>query len=542
MKALKIVASVCAAIVLLLGGVAGYLLATFDAERIKQEIAAAVGKQTGRVLKIEGDLSLAFWPNVGVRLGRTTLSEAGGSGEFARLASASVAVAVMPLLSKSVQVREVVIDGLAATVVKNKDGTLNIADLLGVPAGKDAQVGAGATAPGPTPTIDIAAIRITNARFEWRDAQAGSALTLADLDLSSGAVRFANGAGSVAALTLAARGKLDADAFTVNFEAPRLDIAPEGARGETLKLVATLDGQDRKIAATLALSGVTGDAAALRIEKFALEADAKLADAHAIVKLAAPVALDTAKQTVALDDFSGRLDLTHPDLPMKTLGLPLAGAASVNLAKQSATLRLDTKLDDSTIKAKLDIGKFAPLALVFDLDIDTLDLDRYLPKEKKESGDGRIDLAALKGLDLSGTARIGQLTVAKVKAGDIRVRIEAKNGRLDVAPLSANLYDGRIEGEKGGEKGASACDCRCRFGRALAGSGACLVGSPAERGSNQHRRSHGRRWRRHFRAGASTRRSFFYRQDTDILRIRDLVAPEHLGIPAALSIHRFVSR
>ena len=518
MKALKIVAIVCAAIVLLLGGVAGYLLATFDAERIKQEIAAAVEKQTGRVLKIEGDLSLAFWPNVGVRLGRTTLSEAGGTGEFARLESASVALAVMPLLSKSVQVREVVIDGLAATVVKKKDGTLNIADLLGVPAGKDAQAGAGATAPGPTPTIDIAAIRIANARFDWRDEQAGSALTLADLDLSSGAVRFANGAGSVAALTLAARGKLDADAFTVKFEAPRLEIAPGGARGETLtimadshprkdgtprhdcstlKLVATLDGKDRKIAATLALSGVTGDAAALRIEKFALEADAKLADAHAIVKLAASVALDTAKQTVALDDFSGRLDLTHPDLPMKTLGLPLAGAASVNLAKQSATLRLDTKLDDSTIKAKLDIGKFAPLALAFDLDIDTLDLDRYLPKEKKESGDGRIDLAALKGLDLSGTARIGQLTVAKVKTSDIRVRIEAKNGRLDVAPLSANLYDGRIEGEKGGEKGASACDCRCRFGRALAGSGACLVGSPAERGSNPHRRSHGRRWRRH---------------------------------------------
>jgi len=414
MKALKIIAIVCAAIVLLLGGIAGYLLATFDAARIKQEIAAAVEKQTGRVLKIEGDLSLAFWPNVGARLGRATLSEAGGAGEFARLESASVAVALMPLLSKSVQVREVAINGLAATVVKKKDGTLNIADLLGAPAGKGAKVGAGGTAPAAAaaPTIDIAAIRIDNARFDWRDEQTGSAFSLADLDLSSGALRFASGAGSVEALTLAGRGKLDADAFTVQFDAPRLDIAPAGARGETLKLAATLDGKGRTL----------------------------------VLKLAAPVVLDTAKQTVALDDFSGRIDLTHPALPMKTLSLPLSGAARADLAKRSAALRLDTQLDDSKIKAQVDVGRFAPLALAFDLDIDQLDLDRYLPKEKKESGAGHIDLSALKGLNLSGTARIGQLTVAKIKASDIRVRIEAKNGRLDVAPLSAKLYDGHIEG------------------------------------------------------------------------------------------------
>ncbi len=447
MKILKITAIVLAVVVLLLGGVAGYLIATFDAARIKQEIAAAVEKQTGRVLKIEGELSLALWPNVAVKVGRTTLSEASGAGEFARLESARVAVAVMPLIDRQVVVREVVIDGLAATVVKKKDGTLNIADLLGAPAGKETKVGAGETAPAAAPTIDIAAIRIANARFDWRDERAGSTFSLADLDFSSGAIRFANSAGRVEALALAAQGKLDADAFTVKFEAPQLDIAPEGARGETLKLVATLDGKDRKLAATLTLSGVAGDAAALKIGKFALDADARLADTHAIVKLAAPVTLDTAKQTVVLDDFTGRLDLTHPALPMKTLGLPLAGAARADLAKRSAALRLDTKLDDSTIKAKLDIGQFAPLALAFDLDIDQLDLDRYLPKDsKKESGDGRIDLSALKGLNLSGTARIGQLTVAKVKASDIRVRLEAKNGRVDVAPLSARLYEGRIEG------------------------------------------------------------------------------------------------
>ncbi len=452
MKILKIVAIVFAAVLLALAGAAAWLHATFDAARLKQEIAAVVERQTGRVLKIEGELALSLWPDLAVNIGRATLSEPGGAAEFARIEAARVAVAVLPLLSKQVVVREVAIDRLAATVVKKRDGTLNVADLA---AGKKEEKPRDAAVPPASP-IDIAAIRVANARFDWRDEQTGSTFSLADLDLSSGPVRFAAGRGGIEALTLAARGQRDADAFTLRIEAPRLDIAPAGARGETLKLAATLAGKERKLAATLTLADVAGDARTLKIGRFALDADAKMNDARAVAKLASPVALDLGKRTVALTQLAGRLDLTHPKLPMKTLALPLAGAASADLARQSASLRIDTKLDDGAIKAKLDIGRFAPLALGFDLDIDALDLDKYLPPERKGTQDGggaagqapqaKIDLSALKGLDLKGTVSIGRLAAAKLKASDIRARIDARDGRLNVAPLSAKLYDGRLDG------------------------------------------------------------------------------------------------
>lgn len=378
MKALKILVVFSAACAVLLGAGAAYLLATFDAARVKQEVEAAVLKQTGRTLKIEGDLALAFWPNVAVKIGRTTLSGAGGTGEFARLESASFSVAALPLLAQRLAVREADIVGLAATVVKNKDGTLSIADLLGAKQA-DAKVGAGGTASGTPPDLDVAAIRIANARFDWRDEQAGGAFSLADFDLSSGAIRLANGAGN--------------------------------------------------------------------IENLALAAQAKFPDGNAAVKLSAPVTLDLSKRTLALPRFAGQFELAHAGLPMKKLMLPLAGEASLDLAKQSAALRLETKLDDSTLKLKLDIGKFAPLALAFDLDIDTLDVDRYLPQERKPaSGDGRIDLAALKGLNLKGAARIGQLKVANLKASEIRASVAAQNGRVVLAPFAAKLYEGQVEG------------------------------------------------------------------------------------------------
>lgn len=449
MKVLKVLVGLLALVVLVVAGGVAYLVATFDAARIKQEIAAAVERQTGRVLKFEGELALGFWPNVAVRLGRTTLSEPGGKAEFARLDAANIAVAVMPLLSQQIVVREVVVDGLALTVVKRKDGSLSIADLLGAP--QEEKVGAG----GTVPPLDIAAIRIGNARFDWRDEQENSHHSLADLNLTSGAVRFAGGIGRIETLALAARGQHDADAFTLKLEAPRLDIASAGARSAMLQLAATLDGQGRTIVATLSLANVAGDAESLKIDKFALEADAKMGDLHVVAHLASPVALDLGKQTVALPQLAGLLDLTHPGLPMKALALPLAGTASIDLARPSARLQLDTRLDASTIKAQLDIGQFAPLALAFDLDIDQLDLDQYLPPEQKNAETGvaagkvaeaKIDLAALKDLNLKGTAKIGQLTVAKIRARDVRVKIDAKSGRLDIAPLSAKLYEGRLDG------------------------------------------------------------------------------------------------
>lgn len=457
MKTLKTAALAVLVLLIAAAGGIGWIVAGFDAPRLKREIAAAVEQRTGRTLRIEGDLALGFWPNLAVRLGAATLSEPGGASEFARIGGARVAVAVMPLFARRIEVREVAIDGLAATVIKRKDGTLNVADLLGAPAGGDEKVGAdGTVPPAAAPAIDIAAIHVANARFDWRDEQTGSTFSLADLDLSSGPVRFAAGRGGIEALTLAARGQRDADAFTLRIEAPRLDIAPEGARGETLTLAATLAGKERKLAATLTLADVAGDARTLKIGRFALDADAKMNDARAVAKLASPVALDLGKRTVALTRLAGRLDLTHPKLPMKILALPLSGAASADLARQSASLRIDTKLDDGAIKAKLDIGRFAPLALGFDLDIDALDLDKYLPPERKGAQDGggaagqapeaKIDLSALKGLDLKGTVSIGRLAAAKLTASDIRARIDARDGRLNVAPLSAKLYDGRLDG------------------------------------------------------------------------------------------------
>lgn len=470
MKALRILGIVFGVALALLAVGLGALYFLFDGEKIKVELTRVVLEQNQRKLDIAGKLELSVWPDVGIKLGRTTLSEPGGKAEFLALDSARVAVAVMPLLSKQVKVQRIEVAGLKATLVKHKDGTLNIDDLTGGAADKpgaakaEPKAGAGGNAAEPV-QIDIAGIRITNAQLTWRDEKSKETTTLSNLDLGSGRVQADSGKQTLAvdALSLAAKGKTGADNFELKLEVPRLDISPDKSSGDSLNLTANLSGSGRNLAAKLVLSGVEGNLKKLKIGKLALELDAKAGESALKAHLDSPVSADLAAQTLSLDKLAGNIDLANPQMPMKQLKLPLSGSLRADLAKQSAALDLGTRFDESKIALKLDVAKFAPLALGFDLDIDTLNVDKYLPPKSAEEKAGpatagkpgapsqqaaedKLDFSALKGHDVNGALRIGALQVSKLKLAKVNAKIRLAGGRLDVAPMTLNLYEGSASG------------------------------------------------------------------------------------------------
>jgi AsmA protein len=57
-----------------------------------------------------------------------------------------------------------------------------------------------------------------------------------------------------------------------------------------------------------------------------------------------------------------------------------------------------------------------------------------------------VDLSALKGLNANGKLHVGALQVRGLKLADVRADVKAANGRADIAPHSANLYEGRVAG------------------------------------------------------------------------------------------------
>lgn len=399
MSVMRKIAVVFAVLFALLAVAAGVVYALFDAEAIKRQIAEQVAAKTGRVLTIGGDVGLSIWPELAVRAGRVSLSEADGKTDFAAIDSLRVAVAVMPLLSGRLEAREIEIDGLALTLIKRRDGSLNIDDLLAGQKEKPAGEAKPAAPESSQPLqVDIAGLALRNARFTWRDQTTGKTTQLSSIDFSTGRLQADSAAATLAidALKLATRGSSGDDSFEFAIDMPAIRLA--GQRLET--------------------------------------------------------------------PFSGNLGLVSSKLPMRSLKLPLSGKLAVDLAKSSASLGLDTRLDESIIGLQLAVERFSPLFFNFDLKIDQLNVDRYLPPKPSASAgqatptggeapiakgkaDDAIDLSALNALNFRGRVAIGQLQAQGLKVSALDARIAAANGRLDISPMTAKLYGGSLDGALG---------------------------------------------------------------------------------------------
>ncbi len=507
MRAVKITAFVLGGLVALLAAVAAFILATFDANKWKGEIAQLVKEKKERSLKIEGDLSLSLFPAIGVRLGKATLSEHKSEQVFAAVDNARISLQLLPLLSKQVVVDTVTLDGVKARVVRFKDGRLNIDDLLS----KDEKE--------PPARFDIAGVKFANGELAWRDEKAGQDLILSSLNLETG--RLANAASDkfdlsatlvgtqpnlavalkaageyrydldrksygganldvrltgdladmkslditlaaaamqlaganeivVEQLLLTAKGKAAGDAFEARLDAPKLALTAEKASGATVNASIKLAGAQRAIDAKIALSGVEGKSQSLQAGKFVLDLDARQGETTVKGSLASTLSANLENQTVELPAFTGELNLANPQMPMKSVRLPLTGGVRADIDGQTAALHANTLFDESKIAAKLNLTRFSPLVLGFDLDIDRLNVDKYLPPETAAAGDKKaetpLDFSALKGLNASGVVKIGQLQVSNVKAANVRLEIKAADGKLDVAPHSASLYNGSLTG------------------------------------------------------------------------------------------------
>lgn len=419
MKAFRILAWAVFALLGLLAVALALTFALFDGERLKAEISRAVLERYQRTLVIEGQPQLSLWPDVGIVLGPVTLSERDSSQRFAALQSARVSVALMPLISRQVQVRELGVQGLKAAIVKRKDGSLSMDDLLKPPASAPAgQAGA----PPQALRIDIANLALKEVQLIWRDEQSGQQLRIDRLELSSGPVQADTGAKTarIERLSVRVAGRSASDGLSLSLEAPKLLLSPDGLSGEAVTLGALVQGQGRSARLQLLLG-----------------------------------ALQAQPQVLRIGALSGSLELSHPDMPRKPLQLPLEGSLQVDWGKGGASLSLRSGLDQSKIASRLEVRSFSPLALGFDLEVDQLNVDQYLPPKAggppaAQAGAGpqaAVDLSALKAApEVRGRVRIGALQVSGLKLSQIDARIALAAGQLSVSPLSLKLYQGSASG------------------------------------------------------------------------------------------------
>ncbi len=111
--------------------------------------------------------------------------------------------------------------------------------------------------------------------------------------------------------------------------------------------------------------------------------------------------------------------------------------------------QLELQLDDTRLTGEfmLDNEASGPVAQ-FDLDIDQIDLDRYLPPASTKAGRlAAFPVVAAAYADMDGDVSIDRLIVADARLDGFRLHLKARDGVVQAAPLTAALYEGRLSAD-----------------------------------------------------------------------------------------------
>ena len=475
-----------ASVMLLLIGVAGYLVATFDAAQYHHLIARVVKEKTGRALHIEGGISLSLWPPVGVRIERVSLDERDSEETFASVEAARVHVELLPLLlSHEIVAAELALTGMSIRVVRYENGRLNIDDLIG--------------GEGPPPQFDIRGIRVQRSVLSYTDRASKAAYELADLtfdaprlansvqtpielaftgrDLDAeyvvrakargrlamdvGARRYAMDAAvidlegafpAIAQLKAALKAdlllRLDAGEFVatglacslsgkvydrelaMTLDADRIVAQPKQVQTENLRVAGETRGTPQSVSVKLVSPSAVLQDRTVRARDTGVDVSVIRGDHHVRAGLTAGLDADIGSRTLALTVMRSNFEVKGPGLPRKGLAGTAAGSARIDAAGEIVQVAVSGAVDESRLQAQLKATGFSTPVYAFNVAIDKLDAERYLTdvadSRRKAARPAEVTslIEPFARLPATGTVTVGRLTAAGVSARNVRFEIK----------------------------------------------------------------------------------------------------------------------
>ena len=434
------------AIIVLLLLLAGYFAATFNPNDYKDEIIKLVQDKKQRTLKIDGDIKLTYWPKIGADLGRLSLSEHKSGEEFASVNSAKVSLAVLPLLKKELVIDTIYVDGAKANIIKRKDGTLNIDDLLS----KDEEESQF--------KFDIDGVNVSNSEAKYSDEGTGAKYAVSKFNMKSGHIALAEPVDLETDFTVTAnqpelaanaqlKGNFFVDPKTKHFKVKGLDshITGDMFGGKGMDIVASgdVDAKPEKMEFEVdglkfvaagnfngVKQGIDLSAPALTILKDevsskkvsvsltqdkggdTMKVNMVLADMKGSPKalqssgITGDIAAAQGKRTVSgtfsspftgnienlifdIPKLAGNLDIKDPNMPGGGVKGTFNLGAHTDIKKELANSKFNLVLADTKLTGDVDVSGFKtniqPINIKFNLNADKLDLNKLLGKSAAPS-------------------------------------------------------------------------------------------------------------------------------------------------------------
>ena len=401
-----------------------------DVKKYKPVLESKVAEATGRSFSVGDDLKLSLFPWAGVSFSDLRLGNPAGftEKEFVTLKSFEVRVKLLPLLSKDIQIKRFVMNEPYIVLVKNKKGRGNW-EQPKQPSKETSKKEEEKAPPGdsegfdlPISALTVGNLAIKNGSALWIDHTTDTRQEISDINLALKDVSLER-------------------PVKMTFSA-QMDKKPVSLEGTVGPLGKSL--QPEKVPMDLTLKA---------LKQLALRLKGSIDN---------PITNPAIDMDIEITEFSPRklvADLGQ-EFPVetsdpKTLTSLALKAHVKGDAKKVSLSSGEMKLDQSKLTFSATAAEFTKPNLKFDLELDQINLDRYMPPKSeqpaKEQPTGtakkKTDYTPLRRLLLDGRLKIGKLTVSKANIQDILLQIKAKNGIINLDPMKLKMYQGNADGK-----------------------------------------------------------------------------------------------
>ncbi|AMN47973.1 hypothetical protein ACG33_12870 [Steroidobacter denitrificans] len=501
MRILKIAVYVAAGLAALIVVAMLLIVLLVDPNHYRNDIERLAERQLGRPLSLDGELKLSVFPWLALQTGHASIGEAPGFGEepFVSIREARVSAKLLPLLRGRFEVGAVRLAGARIRLLTDAQGRNNWDDLVARQASGQS-VAAASDGAAPPPII-IAGLEIRDAALLIENRREGTRRAVRDFNLKTGRLQSGEPFDFTAGFVLEQEASFSIKVHVVTHITA--DLERNVYRLAEPEIDVTLSGPEypREGLPFQVRAGVLeADIGRKRYQLDGLSVATRwkgdgFPSAGVPIALQAKVSdLDLAAQTLELTDvdlnvagaqlggrlhgagildaprISGPLTLAPISprewLPRLGIELPLTRdpevfkhlsfSSQVTLDKSSAQFTdMVMQLDDTTAKGMLGVADFDTMALRFDLDVDRLDADRYLAPPQEGAGGPRdetpmpLPLEALRKLDARGQLRVQEAVFAGIRFTQLRLGVNARDGKVRFHPAEASMYGGRYNGDIG---------------------------------------------------------------------------------------------
>ena len=401
----------------------------FDIQRYKPRIEQEITKATGRPFIIGGDLKLSLFPWAGLAFSDLHLGNPDGFAEkdLLSIKSFDVKVKFLPLLSKDIQVKRFVIVGLKITLEKTKDAKANWQGM-----GKKGLTGAPVE--------------------EEKKAREGSQGAIGNLPIKGFTVaEFAVREGEVLYIDHASNTRkevkdLNIELNDLSLEEPFKLLISADIEGKPV----SIEGEVGPLGKEIGKGTMMVDLAVKAMNTLSIDIEGSVTD----VASRPHFDLDINTEKFSPRDLMKEL---LPDFSFKTKDPAVLTAMSTRMKIKGTTRNIE--ISDGTIELDQSKMTFSAIArdfkkpdLAFKMNLDRLDVDRYLPPAEEKKAEGKPEkqtktgYGPLRKMVLDGAINIGELDIKGSHIKDIQLRLKGQNGILNLDHFSLKTYEGNMTG------------------------------------------------------------------------------------------------